>query len=61
MSTQLTVGKAVPIVKSAQSVDIPAQQRAILSAEMRAYLMERRRALLTELDSLNKLLGLTTK
>jgi hypothetical protein len=38
-----------------------ANDRGTLSPELRGYFMERRRALMTELDSLNKLLGLTTK
>jgi hypothetical protein len=39
----------------------PKRNRDTLAPDIRGYFMERRRALMTELDSLNKLLGLTTK
>lgn len=47
------------VVKKA--VDTQPPPHGTLSAELRAYLMERRRALLTELNALNKMLGLKTE
>lgn len=53
--------RPIELPLSQNGVDRPPAAHGTLSAEMRAYYVEKRRALITELNALNKLLGLTTK
>lgn len=53
--------RPIELPLSQNGVDRPPAAHGTLSAEMRAYFIEKRRALLTELVAINKLLGLTNK
>ena len=50
-----------PELVAHKAVDTQPPAHGTLSPELREYLMEKRRALLTELKALNRLLGLKTE
>lgn len=60
MSITMKLVKASELPRN-KPIDAPAQVRVTLNPEMREYYVEKRRALLTELKALNKLLGIKSE